>query len=164
MCTPLSPQPSAGHGLVLQRARLSRFCGVITPSSFFCSSSVWYSLATVHSAGLPTQTRRVRRLHNMAVQKWNLLFLPSRSFKIHCWPVILCRPCCETVTKQTRPRKTPQKVLSTIHRPVFFYLKHQNLALTFPTSDGRSVGIVRSRTKSTEFVTFQKLDSAPVFR
>jgi hypothetical protein len=32
----------------------------------------------------------------------------------------------------------------------------QKLALTSPTSGGRSVGIVRSRTQSTEFVLFVK--------
>jgi hypothetical protein len=30
-------------------------------------------------------------------------------------------------------------------------LYRQNLALTFPTSGGRSVGIVRSRTQATDF-------------
>ena len=32
------------------------------------------------------------------------------------------------------------------------YRDSQNLALTSPTGGGRSVGIVRSRTKATEFI------------
>ena len=35
----------------------------------------------------------------------------------------------------------------------------QKLALTSPTGGGRSVGIVRSRTKATEFGVVQSLDS-----
>ena len=34
----------------------------------------------------------------------------------------------------------------------------QKLALTSPTSGGRSVGIVRSRTKATEFVCFRAIE------
>ena len=40
----------------------------------------------------------------------------------------------------------------------------QKLALTWPTGGGRSVGIVRSRTKATEFFNTLKMDAANFYR
>jgi hypothetical protein len=57
---------------------------------------------------------------------------------------------CSSEVRSIKPRLRPQGIRRTDHATPLY---PQELALTSPTSGGRSVGIVRSRTKATELVS-----------
>jgi hypothetical protein len=67
--------------------------------------------------------------------------------RLFCVCVVLC---VGRGRRSRKPRLRPQGIRRTDHATPLY---PQELALTSPTSGGRSVGIVRSRTKATELVS-----------
>jgi hypothetical protein len=88
-----------------------------------------------------------------------VLFADMLEFIVVCWviergPLSLLRSIEELLERKSsvsRSRKTEKTVVGIRFADHVTPLYPQKLALTSPTGGGLSVGIVRSRTKATEF-------------